>query len=697
MLENLKLAIKRQKRIVLIFFLTIFIPCIILGIFGIIAIRNERFRVAEQLENEHQRAAEYIKSQVEDKFREVGSIIQNIAQSSKNPPSTQFNENQLMEYVFIAHKDEEPFFPQFQPIRVEQTSPVSQFKSPQNAKLERAQAYELKQKNYDMAITLYQELYEQTKDENLKAQILHYTARSQVKKKDFQSSIKNYQRLIKDYEFSISSYMQPLAIISGLQIIQSFRELGDTENALRASLALCSHLVERSWELTEGQLKNYYSLANEAFNEMISETKYKANENEFSREWNQLKVLYDEKIEQWQIIKNIKQEIFPELRKRLTDIPELEATPLFFVQTIDDAPYLIMGARLSDEGSGDFSGLIGAKVNNKYLAENVLQSAINSIQFSVNTHIVISDLVGRPILGKKELAAESATVTEFFENNFPPWKIEFFRYKATGLPGIDLKKNFYFWTIFVLLIVLTFGAILITRTIAHEVEVLKIKSDFVSSVSHELKTPLTSIRTLVERLQSEKVKDRDKMHHYFSIIGQETDKLTRLVGNLLDFSKIEEGKREFEFADTDLAELVSGQIQEFQQDEFRKDVSILIHIQDNIPQISVDRDAIIQALNNVLDNAVKFSSDKKVIEVSLKKDNGKIVLAVKDHGIGIPSDELDKIFDKFYQGKNSQKQTVKGTGLGLILVKHTVEAHGGSVAVESGLGEGSCFFTNFSH
>lgn len=322
---------------------------------------------------------------------------------------------------------------------------------------------------------------------------------------------------------------------------------------------------------------------------------------------------------------------------------------------------------------------------------NVLQELIETQQFSEKTRIVISDLAGSPLLGKKDESAESMTVTEFFDNNFPPWKIEFFRSKTASLGGIGIEKSFYFWTIVVLLIVLTFGSALIMRTIAHEMEVLKIKSDFVSSVSHEFKTPLTSIRTLIERLQEGKVKDKTKMKQYFSVIAQDTDKLTRMVGNILDFSKIEEGKREYEFGETDLAQLVSHQVQEFQKDELLKDFSIRAIIQRDIPKLSIDKEALSQVLNNLLDNAVKFSSDKKEIEVHLRKDNENVTLEVKDNGIGIPADEWEKIFEKFYQGKSALRQTVRGAGLGLTLVRHTVEVHGGRVSVKSKVGEGSNF------
>ncbi len=701
MLENLKIAVKRQKRIILIFFLTILIPSVFLGIFGIRAIRNERFRIAKQLEGEHRRAAEYLKSQVQNSFRELGSSLQNLAHSStivekdypeiKNMILTQLVDSPLMENVFIAYDDEEVFFPQFQPVLKEKPSSIPQFKSSQLSKLSRAQGYEFEQKRYDAAISFYRELFDQSEDDNLKAQMLSNMARSQVKKRDYENAIKNYRTVFEDYKFSLSFSKLPLAVISGLQIVSCYKELGDFENAIKTSLALYRNICDMTWDLTEAQFRTYCSLVDEAFAGIVTETQNEFLENEYIQEMDQLKVLYRERIEQWRAMKDIKQEIIPELKNRFNRSSSSSSSPLFFAKTIDDTPYFIACILLPAAPDTDFSGLIGAKVDREYLTDHVLSELIKSQQFSENTRIVISDLADRPILGSKDESIELATVTEFFVDNFPPWKIEFFRSQTSGLAGIDIKKSFYFLTIVVLLIVLTFGAALIMRTIAHEMEVLKIKSDFVSSVSHEFKTPLTSIRTLVERLQNGKVQDKEKMMQYFSVITQDTDKLTRLVGNILDFSKIEEGKREFDFEETDVAQLVSRQIQEFQKDELLKDFSIQAFINEDIPQLSVDGEALSQALNNLLDNAVKFSPDKKEIEVHLRNDKKNVILDVKDNGIGISPDELDKIFEKFYQGKNALKQTVKGAGLGLTLVKHTVEAHGGRVSVKSKVGEGSTF------
>jgi signal transduction histidine kinase len=335
--------------------------------------------------------------------------------------------------------------------------------------------------------------------------------------------------------------------------------------------------------------------------------------------------------------------------------------------------------------------LLGIKIEERNLIENVIPAVIANIQFSDSPDVVISNLSGEILLGKRNSSAEQATTTAFFESNFPPWRIEIFRSGAEALGAMDIKRSFYFWTIITLIVVLISGAVLISRTIAQEMAVLRLKSDFVSSVSHEFKSPLTSIKSLAERLRDGKVKDSDRMKQYFSVITQDADRLARLVTNILDFSKIEEGKREFEFEETDLRHLITQKIEDFQTEEIAKGMNIKTQIAEDIPHLEVDADALTQALNNLLDNAVKFSPDKKEIDIILRKDDECIIIEVKDKGIGIPPNECDKIFEKFYQGRNEVRQSTKGTGLGLTLVKHTVEAHGGRIEVKSRVGVGSTF------
>ena len=241
------------------------------------------------------------------------------------------------------------------------------------------------------------------------------------------------------------------------------------------------------------------------------------------------------------------------------------------------------------------------------------------------------------------------------------------------------------------MMILIFGTMLIIRTFGREREVMAMKSDFIASVSHELKTPLTSIRALTERLLADKVKDPEKMHQYFSLIDKDANKLMRLVSNILDFSKIEAGKKEYSFEITDVTAWLDETIDDFCNDHIQEQIEIRKQFDPDIPSVAIDRDAFSQCLNNLLDNAIKFSLDSKSVDIFLKKELEFLIIQVKDHGIGIQKGDLYRVFDKFFQGTPSIRQSLKGTGLGLALVKHTVEAHGGSIEVQSNPGQGSTF------
>jgi len=669
LLENLKIALRKQKKLIIIFFLTIFLPSISLSIFGIRAIRNESFRLAKQKEDENRRAADLLKTQINSRFMELESGLQELAQypsfSRKNHKATrdllnsQLADNNLIEQIFIVYKSEEPQFPLFEPASVKTLSfsPIL-LDSSQREKLKRAEEYEFKQKKYRGAISLYRELFNLLKEKNHQAQMLNNIARCLTKLKSYPHAINNYSKIIEDYPESTTSSRLPLTLIARLQIIDCYQNLGDTRNSMKSSLNLYRDILQMPWTLSDDQFRTYSSMAEELFSRFLSKNPKDLPLEAYKKEFEHLKILHQEKIEQWQIVNYIKRDVIPEFRPRLIQAKEYKASPIRYSRAIKDRNFLITAVIIPDESGLNSSGILGLKINNEYLIDNVLSEMIKNIQFGESTN---------------------------------PWRIELFAGKTGGLGLVELKNSYYFWTILTLIIVLIFGAFLIVRTISHEVEILKIKSDFVSSVSHEFKTPLTSIKALAERLKEGKVKDQSKAEQYFSVISQDTEKLTRLVKNILDFSKTEEGKKEYEFTETDVAQFMTQQIENFRKVEIQKGAKIHTQIPKDIPHLFVDRDALSQAIINLLDNASKFSPDKKEISIILKSDAENIIIEVKDKGIGIPQDEINKIFDKFYQGKSTLRHSVTGTGLGLTLVRHIVEAHGGRISVESKIGQGSTF------
>ncbi|MCK5267753.1 MAG: HAMP domain-containing histidine kinase, partial [Spirochaetes bacterium] len=313
------------------------------------------------------------------------------------------------------------------------------------------------------------------------------------------------------------------------------------------------------------------------------------------------------------------------------------------------------------------------------------------IQPLQNTAFYISSLSGDSIKGNKNNAQDAITTTVLFDNNFPPWSLELVYVGPKGLGEINIFTNFYFWTIITLIIILVFGTAMITRIVNHEMEILKIKSDFVSSVSHEFKTPLTSMKSLTERMEKGKVIQPAKMKQYISIISRDIDKLIRLVSNILNFSKIEAGKKLYKMEKTDITTWLTKAITTYKKESIDSELNIHIQIGNNIPAIHIDKDAMEQAIFNLLDNAIKFSPGTMKAEVTLERNHNSVIIKIKDRGLGIEDDEKDKIFEKFYRGNRAVKYSIKGTGLGLALVKYTVEAHNGHIEVKDEPGWSAIF------
>jgi signal transduction histidine kinase len=236
------------------------------------------------------------------------------------------------------------------------------------------------------------------------------------------------------------------------------------------------------------------------------------------------------------------------------------------------------------------------------------------------------------------------------------------------------------------------GLVLALRAAGRAVRLSEMKSDFVSNVSHELRTPVASIRVFAELLKSGRVTDDAKVREYGTYIETESRRLSRLIDNILDFSRIESGRKTYRFAEGRLEEVVEAVVDTFRVRLAAEGFELSYQGPDpELPEMPLDADAIGQAVHNLLDNAVKYSGDARTIEVRLRRRFDDALIEVQDHGIGIPRDEQRHVFDRFHRVGTGLVHDVKGSGLGLSITRHVVEAHGGSVHVDSEPGSGSTF------
>lgn len=235
------------------------------------------------------------------------------------------------------------------------------------------------------------------------------------------------------------------------------------------------------------------------------------------------------------------------------------------------------------------------------------------------------------------------------------------------------------------------GLILTYRSVSKEMALARLKSDFVSNVSHELRTPLALIRLYAETLELGRITTPEKKEEYYRIIRKESERLTALINNILDFSRIEAGRKEYDFRETNIAELVSNTLDSYRYQIEQQGFAFEQSIDASIPAVRVDREAIARALVNLVNNALKYSAEEKFLGVKLYRANDSLKLEVVDRGIGITRREQSKIFEKFYRTGDPLVHNTKGSGLGLSLVRHITRAHGGEVEVESSPGKGSKF------
>ena len=244
----------------------------------------------------------------------------------------------------------------------------------------------------------------------------------------------------------------------------------------------------------------------------------------------------------------------------------------------------------------------------------------------------------------------------------------------------------------VLVLVFLLGGIALTiRATDREARLAQAKSTFVANVSHELKTPLSLISLFSEILELGRVNNEAKKAEYYGIIRHESRRLNKTIDNILDFSRIEAGRKTYELVDGDMAEVIDQVLSTHRYQVINSGFDIQTDIQAGLPSVLIDRDAMAQAISNLLDNAIKYSGKLKQLSITAKTVEADLSIEIADQGVGIPRAEQAKIFEKFYRVGNGLVHDVKGSGLGLSLVKHIIEAHNGTISVESDVGKGSRF------
>jgi signal transduction histidine kinase len=356
----------------------------------------------------------------------------------------------------------------------------------------------------------------------------------------------------------------------------------------------------------------------------------------------------------------------------------------------DNRKYLFADGKYLFYGLKD--GFAGVLLDERFVSDRLLAGVINPLvaAHSPTMAVTITDENQR-VLYSNWAPKDGYLLESNLDPPFSNWK------GAVGLKdsNIDeLARNSFLHSAGVTLLVLLFlffGMALIIRATDREARLAQAKSNFVANVSHELKTPLSLLSMFSEILELGLVDNEAKKTEYYRIIRHESLRLNNVIDNILDFAKIEAGRKTYKFAESDMAQVIENVLSSYRYQITNSGFDVQTNLKPGLPPVVIDRQAMAQAISNLVDNAIKYSRDVKQLSIKTETRGSDLSIEVADHGIGIPSAEQAKVFEKFYRVGNGLVHDVKGSGLGLSLVKHIIEAHKGTISVESDVGKGSRF------
>ena len=689
-----------QKKATIIFAITMSLLSILLTIFAIRAAERERLVMERDIEEERRRLAELILGQVKAAVSELeGRINRLLLPRRTQPQETELARicerivegEEIVTEVFLVNEKGQAIFPLFRSLFLSSEESLNIEISPveieTHSLMERAETYEFRTKDYPSAIESYRELIDATTDSTSRAMLMNRIGRCYKKHGDHFNAIGTYQSLSKECASELSSDGIPFGVIAQCQIGMIYLNTGEKLDAAEALLGLCSDLLNSKWTLSKSQFNFYLTRVKSLIRDSLADVNGMEDGRQLTERWNGLMKTEAEILNRTNIIDNLRQKIITLIRAEIPASDKASGGFYHVSETIGNVPYLVSYTSIVDK-------ILGIMIDPEVFARKLLPLRLNAFPLRKGWYVQITDksgnrLAGEDITGLKD-PVPRLTFSSGFDEDFPPWKVVIYQ-SDPGSPGrsFNMKRNIYVLSVAVVISSIIFAGVWAIRSMGKELELAKLKSEFVSTVSHELRTPLASIRYLAELLQRGRVQQEDRKQRYYETIVGESGRLSRLIENILDFSKIEAGMKEYRFEDTDIAELVSDVLPRFQTQVIREGGTIESEISDAMPEILADREAISQALFNVLDNALKYSGESAKISVSAWSDEDNVFLQVQDEGIGISVEEQKKVFEKFYRSERLQDSSVEGSGIGLTLVSHIIKAHGGQVLLESDLGKGT--------
>lgn len=683
----------KRKRIIIYYVLAIVLPCLILGILAFRGIKNDQALVERELRRNLLEAGQQIIRETDAYLSSIENSFAEIIDSTAIPRKTIFTDSLLNRFsaqqqavagIFFVSGTGVPLLLNNGMLYVpDDFLTVSDMAGSQVIQyiLEKGWQFEFRENDYPKALEYYQSVLPDITGEQSGGEILNAIARVQKKLKLDDEAIETYDLIWNDYPQVLIQNKIPLGAVALLEKSFLYLQKKDTISALKTVPLLMSQMQKSMWELGYSHYANFLSKIDEIISRCESSP--------------------DEETGHWlESIQTMKDSL--SLSEKHTDylLAFLENSEIISDNTepgrennnhrhktrINGKSYLFSLLPGNDHG---YWGLI---MDPGYILNNTIHHLILKNANESNFYWEVTGVNGELLLKSEFIPEDTPPVYAVFTSNLPSWSLTLYP-EDSGL-FVSLfrpEKGLFLYIFIVIVVILACGLFFTLQTVNNELHLSKMKSYFMSTVSHEFKSPLTSIRQMAEMLVRGRVPSPERQQKYYNTILQQSERLSHLIDNILDFSKMEEGQKIFRFEKADIIPVIKDIVESFQKHTADEGFHISLSIPEPLPDVVFDREAIEQVMHNLLDNACKYSGESRNIEVHLLPKGSKILISVRDNGVGIRKEDQDKIFSRFYRAGEELTQTVKGSGIGLTIVKQIVEAHQGEITVESSPGKGSKF------
>lgn len=689
----------------------IVLPSGLLGYFSWRAIESEKLLAHERLAESYGQVARLAAREIDEALETLendwASAIQRMLTHAVEPPSAahiaQFlAQEPLISAVFVLSEAGKIAYPTG--LRIQEESASSQLRTQEaylhehdrfNTLVTRGEELEYRTYDLDGAIATYRTIMAEVTSLQLRGMAQSYMGRALMKQGQWQAAFTTFRQLLAEYPEVRDLNDMYLRFVAQYQMAVCLENLGRDHEAVEMLLGLYRDLLERSDAIHTTQYEFFLDQIRQLMPRLLASPQL-SNVQSLQTDFQQLTL---------QTKKHISARYFLELLdRRLTKLviarrsyrPKLR----YASGEAEDEPYLLVYRSLPDPSGVYTAGLVALQIDLTQLRQQLFPTILRGLRANDDVTLAILDKKGAHVIGTAQPTHQPIAVHSL-ATPFSFWQVGvYLPLRQTAPRQWDVYTAVWLWLITMLILSIVWGAFLFIRRAQREAHLSRLKSTFVSSVSHELRTPLASIKMFAELLEMQLVgratdpsePPSSRVREHLGVIRRECDRLVRLIENVLDFSKIERGVKQYRFEYEEPAAVLRGAIDMFRPYAEAQGFRLAVDLAEALPEVRLDADALVQAMLNVLSNAVKYSPEVKDIGVRAYRDGAYVVVDVSDRGVGLAASEIPKIFEHFYrvdQRLNASSQG--GMGLGLTLVRHIIEAHGGEVRVRSEVGKGSTF------